>query len=992
MRRISLAVALIGAVAAAGCGGGSKPSSSGAKGTAGINFSVTVNNQGPGTVADSSTPANTCAADSTCTWTYSAGTTVVLTATKAGSNYFNGWFGDCGGTDTCSLSGNADKYVVAFFSASPQSHPNFNDPALHGSASLNCASCHGVNGQGVGIAPSCTGCHAPVAAKKGLQIAITSAGIAGQVATVRFTVKDGSGAAIDITKAYAGSSATGTIIPVVMDGTLRIAVARIDKATDGQVLPYAVLTPAVGTSAWSPGTVTLPKVGVAPGTSGAVVQNAVGDYTWTSPNLAKIDATKFSSTHTVWFQATRQENAASAFDPKGFTAVNLEFNFLPDSGSVLSGPAREIVTTAACNKCHGGFSAEPAADGKSWASFHGGARIDGKFCDICHNPGRTSNPAADAMVFIHRIHGAEQVELPTALQFHGIAVTYPQDVRNCKECHGGAAQGDQFKTRPSRAACGSCHFGVDFASGTGHNPNGLYGEPANLVQTDDSQCASCHLPAYIEGAHVAVAPVDPNNCFTLNNAAGCNGNTNAGFLASAGAVPTDAVKITYEIGTVSAFVDAGGVRRPQMTFRFLKDGAPAPIDYCSKASGVTADATKELFDNFVGSPSVYWVFAAPQDGITAPADFNASASAYVKAVCQQGKTSMGGTTAATITGPDANQFYTVTLTATTIPATAQMLTGGVGYTYALGSTQPLTQTNLSAYPTTDVSVTAGSVNGVTCTSAAPCSVKTGGLVVPAPNVTKVATGYTGRRAIVATDRCNACHTQLGAAPTFHAGQRNDGPTCSWCHTPNRTSSGWSANASTFIHGIHGSGKRTVGFTWHAACPTGSTFTQTTGSNGGTCVDAGGATVTPSPWYQNVEYPNGAYTCTQCHVDGSFDFSAAANGAAVPNLLWSTVGTGSYTAAISTSPYVTLGTAYGSGYSVSSSGVPTAAAATTLVNSPITAACFSCHDSAAAKNHMIGNGGHIYEPRSTAMANGTNTEECLGCHGPGKFASIADMHQ
>ena len=109
--------------------------------------------------------------------------------------------------------------------------------------------------------------------------------------------------------------------------------------------------------------------------------------------------------------------------------------------------------------------------------------------------------------------------------------------------------------------------------------------------------------------------------------------------------------------------------------------------------------------------------------------------------------------------------------------------------------------------------------------------KAGGLIVIAPNKQVVATagcqgtdygctssgGFVARRAIVEDSRCNACHQELGTftEDAFHAGQRNDGTTCSWCHNPNRTSSGWSANAKDIIHDIHGARKRVVDFTWHA---------------------------------------------------------------------------------------------------------------------------------------------------------------------------------
>jgi OmcA/MtrC family decaheme c-type cytochrome len=80
-------------------------------------------------------------------------------------------------------------------------------------------------------------------------------------------------------------------------------------------------------------------------------------------------------------------------------------------------------------------------------------------------------------------------------------VVFPQDVRNCTTCHAkGAAQADNWKTKPSAAVCGSCHDDVNFATGANH---------VNLPQADDNQCAQCHtsqasldFDASIPGAHL----------------------------------------------------------------------------------------------------------------------------------------------------------------------------------------------------------------------------------------------------------------------------------------------------------------------------------------------------------------------------------------------------------------------------------------------------------------------------------------------------------
>jgi OmcA/MtrC family decaheme c-type cytochrome len=181
MRRISLAVALIGAVAASGCGGNKKPASdSGAKGTAGVNFTVTINNTGPGTVVSSPagincSPADAPATSRTCSATFASGAAVTLAATPSTGQYFNGWYGGCSGTGACKLfvdvdangitlskpvTTDADKYVVAYFSASAQAHTNWaaGHPKI-GETNLNCGICHGQNGEGVGLAPACTSCH-----------------------------------------------------------------------------------------------------------------------------------------------------------------------------------------------------------------------------------------------------------------------------------------------------------------------------------------------------------------------------------------------------------------------------------------------------------------------------------------------------------------------------------------------------------------------------------------------------------------------------------------------------------------------------------------------------------------------------------------------------------------------------------------------------------------------------------------------------------------
>jgi OmcA/MtrC family decaheme c-type cytochrome len=285
----------------------------------------------------------------------------------------------------------------------------------------------------------------------------------------------------------------------------------------------------------------------------------------------------------------------------------------------------------------------------------------------------------------------------------------------------------------------------------------------------------------------------------------------------------------------------------------------------------------------------------------------------------------------------------------------------------------------------------------------------GGLIAIVPNATKVANGHTGRRAIVEDARCNKCHQELGAFTndSFHGGQRNDGTTCAWCHTPNRTSSGWSADSTSYIHAIHGGNKRAHDFTWHA------------GAVGESFAD--------------IKFPGVLKNCEGCHVRGAYDFSNPASQSALPNRLYRTVATGffamnvgdtvprysgatctaSQTApqtdvgAYSLSPYITgYPTNYGTGFSYnaglanssscSNDGAPVttapggtlAADPRSLVNSPIATACFACHDSDLARAHIEVNGGSIYAPRGPALG---TTETCLICHDSGRIADIKVMH-
>jgi OmcA/MtrC family decaheme c-type cytochrome len=858
---------------------------------------------------------------------------------------------------------------------------------------------------------------------------VTSVTIAGKP-VVNFTVTDAEGhPVVGLDNTTQSSTATLPGYP-----NLAFSLAKLVPGTDGSPskwISYIVTT--VPTKNATTGAVT-PSAPTRPGTDNTGTLTSHGDGTYTyefyrdvtqikaqvdgmtvsgSNNKADLDDLSYAPNlvHRLTIQISGNAPGTGNNNPSGTASssyppavvmshpLDVIYDFIPATGQVVTDSGRDIVATAKCEECHrklGGIAGDDPES--SAAGFHGGARNDTQYCVVCHTVQRkygqteaTINPTTLTFTsskvdvvdgrsvyalpnWVHKIHmGSHLAKQNYQSDIPLNETLFPQDLRNCTKCHDGSAtstaqtkQGDNWKNVPNRLACGGCHDGINFATGMGitiadaqaqrsaANFNGNYTPTTSFngfahggqSQADDSQCATCHTPGNIDIVHTPVTPPNPASALAV---VGGNANTNAAWIASnTSRLPKDAIKVSYEIQSVSR----NASKRPVMVFRWLQNGSPVAINDFATATVNPATGNKEMWDGFMGSPSAQFVYAVPEDGIAKPADFNASASGYLRKIWDG---TASGTGAGTLTGPDGNGYYTVTLTGVTIPDNAVMLTGGMGYSYNVTSTLPLTQTNLADYPVSNP--VAGQTN------------KAGGLIVIAPNQQKVATGYAARRPIVEDARCNKCHQELGTftEDAFHAGQRNDGTTCAWCHNPNRTSSGWSADSTSYVHAIHAGAKRSVPFNWHAGSPTEGFF--------------------------DVKFPGVLKECETCHLPGTYDFGATASASALPNRLYRTVATGTLSSASASaftfSPYITPDFNYGSGFSVTGAGVPTDAAASTLVTSPIATQCFACHDSDVARAHMQSIGGaSIYTPRSTALA---TTETCMVCHATGRIADIKVMH-
>jgi OmcA/MtrC family decaheme c-type cytochrome len=410
-------------------------------------------------------------------------------------------------------------------------------------------------------------------------------------------------------------------------------------------------------------------------------------------------------------------------------------------------------------------------------------------------------------------------------------------------------------------------------------------------------------------------------------------------------VKSGVASFTYKISSVT--INAS--RQVVVKFQILKNGVVIPLNaYAPGAVPVTG---------YTGGPTFQVAYATGQDGIAAPSDWNSGHDTLSLT------DAWAGANGNFLSG-DSTNSYTVTIAASStgrspshslvLPTDAKMVTALMAGSFA------------------DPTVTerGGLLPGVPAMVAASGNTPDG-----KPNV--------ARRVIFSETKCNNCHDRLGTSPNFHDGNYSIAM-CPTCHTPNQGgSTGWSASFRVWVHGIHSASKRAVPFTWHAVSKTDN--------------------------YSTLMYPGVLKDCQQCHLPGTYDFSAAQY---TPDLMarmlnvQATTGKlnpGSATAYVfpQAAPVgsgnwayglkVDNTTDYGTGWSINpatGSLVAPTTQANNLVSSPITAVCSTCHDAATATAHMENNGGSFYDPRSAAV---TRTEQCLVCHGNGKTADISTVH-
>ncbi len=698
-----------------------------------------------------------------------------------------------------------------------------------------------------------------------------------------------------------------------------------------------------------------------------LVLNPDGYYTYTFSS--DITDSKRANANGVTFEPNRTHRIAiqlSYTNAAGeLVRVNPSFDFTFDAtrkSVPVTDPAktRKMVDVGSCNGCH------------QKLALHGGGRVDTQFCVMCHNPGSTDAQSGNVLTFatmVHKIHAGKR--LAAAGEDFAIwgfnnakvdfsEVGFPQDLRNCTTCHSGAnpktPQGDNWKTKPSRQACLTCHdsrpgsdwYNIHFALNGNKDPNA----PDTLLAIN--ACAGCHRPG------TAIAPERVHFNQAQTNAALYKMNIESAVYDAAARV----VNVKYFLSNPAS----GNTAYNLVTSDCTGSGATLACSNTTKFGNLKLYLA---YQNMVGQPLGVTEFSAYNNGGS-----GANIFAY------QGTN-------------DGSNHYTAKIA---VPADVPgvSVAGGTARVVSIGQVkEPKLEAVSIADPRPAESPLTLINVGVQNTS---LDFPLTGTLVP-------------RRAVVATEKCNACHGFLGTASAsntvanaFHGGARSIVEACVVCHDPNKVSAsvmtnGLNMNESyqfkRMIHGIHGNSKRTYPFTEGnkvigqfddagtlltpgsfqagqsvtingtptvvipagTAVATGSTF-QTIADMITAAARAlgytGAAIAPPENYGAEVAYPDETLNCNACHVDNSYQVDRG-----------------------------TLG------------GVVSKPAGVTdpmkwLVISPKAASCTSCHDSPKAIGHVTSFGNASYGNRTQAESMQIQ-EICADCHAGGGFKGVDIVH-
>jgi len=596
-----------------------------------------------------------------------------------------------------------------------------------------------------------------------------------------------------------------------------------------------------------------------------LVYNAGGYYTYTF----KTDIKDVAQTNGVVFEPSRTHRVAIQLSYKNAAGdtvlVNPYFDFTVDASGnavAVTDPAktRKMTDITSCNSCH------------EKLALHGGGRVDTQYCVMCHNPGTTDANSGNVLTLstmVHKIHAGKLLYSTVATggedytiwgyqnSKHSYAdVGFPQDLRNCTKCHTAAnastPQGDNWKTKPSKEACLTCH-----ASNTGslwddiHKPlaKTRVGVNASAKDMTNQMCASCHSAGSVVSAE------------------------NVHFNQS------EASSAKYKMNIEAVSYDAAA-RKVTIKY-YLSDPTNSNAAYnlvtseCTGTTAVTCASTTKYgnlrfyvgYANMVGQSSLVTEFTSYGNGGNS-----------VYAYAYTGKN-------------DGSNHYSMDIA---LPAdTATAVASGTARVISIGQVkEPLLEVhaNAASRPVVTPEVVANRVNVVVQNTFKELALS--GTLLP-------------RREVVSNAKCNVCHSALGSASgsntlpnAFHTGARNTVEACVVCHDANRMSTTIMTNGSTFnesyqfkrmIHGIHGGSKRTYPFT-HGNTVVGAFNKDGTSATGGSALAA-----TVENFAAEVAWPGVGINCNACHVNNSYKVDQSPLGAVVNKPI--------VTAAVGTTPAV-----------------------------------------------------------------------------------------
>jgi OmcA/MtrC family decaheme c-type cytochrome len=684
-----------------------------------------------------------------------------------------------------------------------------------------------------------------------------------------------------------------------------------------------------------------PQNGCGPGTGtaiqatrdqdGVLVDRENGSYEYTFST----DITNVTTPVAVTYDA----NAAHRLGIQtrgGLPTVNATYDFVPASGATSGIPRRDIVKTETCNSCHNELEA------------HDG-REETKYCVTCHNPGSTdanSGNTVDFKVMIHKLHRGEN--LPSVDNGGEYAiwgfrntkhdfsdVVFPQDIRACETCHvpdpDNAPQAGNWESNPNIEACGACHDNIKFNL-AGPLPGVTPGEDPDGhpggAVTDNSVCVNCHVPGGL--VPVATAHTIPERV------AAERFQWNIVSISNTG--PNQAPVVVFSVTDPTNNDAAWDLTAPEFT----------------TGSGVSRLAILIGWDSrdHSGNPSLQVEF--DNTGATSPG-LPISINALLVAA---GGIAVPGPTAGT---------YQVT-SPSVIPA-------------GLTGAQHIGVVGIEGHP-------AGQDADGNYT-----------LRVPVTSVIEefsIAGAVKERRQVVSTDKCNTCHFAL----SMHGANRNiaDELMCVICHNSAATDANArpslvratrvgdpatitadgkreeSIDIKRMIHAIHageesGHGVRENGLVVWGFPGFGNVF-------GGGC-----PTNECEHDFGHVRFPGILSDCETCHLEGTYELENTWELPTQSGILAST---------IDTHPTVNAGTY------VAELADPTL----DLNISPTAAVCSACHDSVVAQSHMTLNGavfgvpgtGTPGVPPARQVDIDPNVEACAVCHGPGRSADVAQVHE